>query len=1689
MPFNDTFNVVLGPNGSGKCVIGSTVVSLADGTQESIGNLVNSKIRKGNYRTIDDGYVIEGDGTEIECLDTKTLQTKKRKIQAYIKRTSPKELISIRTRSGRNITSTTYHPLFVLSNDKIKSVNAEELHKGVRIAVPRKISSPKNRTFYGLLDDITTDDLLYVPFQEEYLSIAKDFKKATRKETAQHLGIPEIVLKSLHDKQSILFSHLVRMLRNAGLPDDQIIAKTPYCKAKNSSKIYKIPWNNSGEFSRLLGYLLAEGRITKNNQIWFTNENEEIIYDYSNLMQKCFGAEAHIKEYKPCIYDVLVYSSPIKILLEKFGMSFHGTAEKSISNIYMQASGALESAEVLNGLYCGDGYISKHTIEITTKSPLLAQGIEILLTRLGITYSSKVIIKSCVQRELIGTYKTIVVRGADNFKRFAHHIQLKHAIKQFKVHSLLQRKGNTNVDLIDALPLIKKSIQELKISPKSYKKTFPKLEAYAYNQCIPSVSGIKELVHNVFMSHESEMHSTSHECVHVLKLLAESDIYWDEIVEIERFSSNQEWVYDLCVEEDHNFVANNIFVHNSNIMDALTFVLGKSSSKALRAEKSANLIYNGGKKKDPAKQAEVSLYFDNKNMEFPTEEKEVKITRIVTQSGQSKYKINDKARTRQQILDLMAIAKINPDGYNIVLQGDIINFCNMSTSGRREIIEEISGIASYEEKKNKALRDLERVEENIREADIVLAERKTYLKELKKDRDQALKYKEMSEKVNSNKATLLNLQITRKKKEHGDMGTQIEDLKKQIAKYEEDIASLKKDNEDKKKTIQDINKEIEEKGEKEQVEINRQVESLKIDITKNTSRISHLESELVKIDRREKDLFSSLQEIKGKTSDLGTQQKELEKRIVQLKKDKEVVDTKIAEFRKKHNLDQAGNIDKEIDEVDKIVEQLQQEMQKKREHQQELIRKKDNLEFQINTIDERIAKVKSVEKEHKNELDAIKKKRTDFKNATVELNGLLNEDSKLSSHLVQARKELMVKNDQLGELQMKENAIQHSINADIAVKRILELKSRKEGIYNTVAELGNVASAYATALEIAAGNRIKSVVVENDGVAAECIKYLKTNKLGTATLLPLNKIRGAERNPEMNAVLKMPGVKGYATDLIEFDPKFKNVFSYVFGNTVVVDSIDVARRVGIGKCKMVTLDGDYCDVSGAMQGGFRSKRKEAMGFRDDDISKKRRKMEGEVQELSGKISGYEQRKQELEDQILRLRTFKAELEGDIIKAERSLHISEEDMEGSIKNKEEISKELNEVDKEMQSLQNDISKQNRDLAQHKIKRQQLRDTITQLRSPTLMAELNTFEEKRGEITQETIKAESELSSMNQQMSSMYSTEKGNIERLITQLDKEREDFKTEIKELQQLNGIKNKELQEKEAHAKKFYAQFKEMFNKRGALSDSINTNDVKINGKQQKSRDLEIKLNTHSLNNARTAAELAGLEQEFEQYKDAPLLKEKDEETLKREIYRFEKMKEEIGNVNMKALEMYERISKEYESLLDKKGTLDKEREDVLKLIEEIDSKKKDLFMSNFNVINEHFQAIFNDLSTKGKAYMELENPEDPFAEGVQIKVKITGNKFLDIKSLSGGEKTMTALAFIFAIQEHDPAEFYILDEVDAALDKKNSERLADLIRKYCSKAQYIVISHNDGIIGKGENLFGVSMDEHGQSKVTALQL
>jgi len=490
-------------------------------------------------------------------------------------------------------------------------------------------------------------------------------------------------------------------------------------------------------------------------------------------------------------------------------------------------------------------------------------------------------------------------------------------------------------------------------------------------------------------------------------------------------------------------------------------------------------------------------------------------------------------------------------------------------------------------------------------------------------------------------------------------------------------------------------------------------------------------------------------------------------------------------------------------------------------------------------------------------------------------------------------------------------------------------------------------------------------VVEDDQVAAQCIRYLKQNKFGIATFLPLNKLRP---RPFLNKhLLKNPGVIGLASDLINFDKKYEKAFNYIFGSTLVVKDVETARKIGIGNARMVTLDGDIFEQSGVIVGGFR------------------------------KIRSFF------------FKTLKAK--------------------------------------------------------------------------------GGAEEEYGELRTRIIQTESDIKNISEQISRIHLPEKEKIAQIIKQHDKELITFEEELAGLSSNSQKQEKYLEEKRKQETKFYSDYKNLFSKRNKLSEEVQKLESKISTEEFKTKEFEKKINDTSIKRAKVTAELEGLNMEFEEFKGVKLRNNISREELKYEIQKYESLLRNMGNVNMKALEICEDIEKEYQELLSKVDKLRVEKEAVMQTMQEIEGKKKSIFLKTYKTIAENFKNIFIQLSAKGDAFLELENKENPLEGGIFIKVRLAGTKFLDIKSLSGGEKTMTALALIFAIQEYKPASFYLLDEVDAALDKTNSMLLSKFISKYAGKAQYIIISHNDQIITEADQIYGVSMQKNGISKVISLKI
>jgi chromosome segregation protein len=1125
----------------------------------------------------------------------------------------------------------------------------------------------------------------------------------------------------------------------------------------------------------------------------------------------------------------------------------------------------------------------------------------------------------------------------------------------------------------------------------------------------------------------------------------------------------------------------------SNIGDALCFVLGRLSAKSMRAEKAANLIFNGGKKHKPAKMGMVEIEFDNTSNVFPHDNDTVKVSRVITKSGNSIYKINGKKYTRTQIIDLLSSAQINPDGYNIILQGDITRFVDMHPVERRKIIEQISDVSHYEEKKRKALLELDKVEDKLNNAGIILKERKAYLRELKKDRDQALKFKELKCKIDSSRATHIHLKIETRSKENSDYVERINKLEEKRKGYDENIDKLRAEIQGKRNLISDINKEIEQKGEKGQVELSNQIEELKTELIQDKTRVSTLKDEINKIELRKAQFHEEMKELKNKCQGNNDEIKEINHTIARNKKELIEFEQKISEFRKKHKMGSGSELESNLASKDQDIEKLQEEVQKIRQQQQDLLREKDRVEYQIQNLDQQIKKVEEIKKQNKEQVDDLKSKKNEFKNATLQLNQCLEQDSSYASQLANARRNLVEQQDEFAKLNAKTQSIQVSMSQNRAVSNILENKRKFPEVFGTIAQLGQVNKKYSQALESAAGNKTNFLVVKDDKSAAECIKYLKDNRLGSASFIPLNRIRYREINSGDKQLLKQSGVHDFALNLIDYKSEYKKAFSYVFGNTLIVEDIDSARKVGIGKVRMACLDGNMAESSGVMKGGFLA-RKAASAFQEKDSLQKLDKMESEINEQKRVIANLEHKRESNENQIDNLRKQKGELEGEIITLEKTLHLDSSDLDASANLKKELKGRLKEVDSLISEVQKNISIINRELAGLKSDKQMLRTKLTELNNPRLIAQLSAFEESRQKCRETILTKENDLKNLTSQSEKLILPEIEKIQEILKQHNKEQEDFKFEIKDLSEKVKVKDSELKVKEVESKAFYSKYSEMFNKREKLSNQINDIENKVEKIRDTNRALERDHNLISLKNAEVKAKLSVLQEEFEKFKDVELVKNKTEQELFAEISKFEAMLSQMSAVNMKALEIYEEVEKEFNSLIEKKESLHEEKIEVLSLMNEIEVMKKEHFMKTFNQANDHFKKIFTNLFKKGDAHLQLNNPGQPFEDGLSIKVKLSGKRFMDLKSLSGGEKTLTALAFIFAIQEYQPARFYILDEIDAALDKHNSELLANLISSYSGNAQYIVISHNDSIISEADTLYGVSMN-NGISKVTSLKI
>lgn len=1101
----------------------------------------------------------------------------------------------------------------------------------------------------------------------------------------------------------------------------------------------------------------------------------------------------------------------------------------------------------------------------------------------------------------------------------------------------------------------------------------------------------------------------------------------------------------------------------SNVLDSISFALGQLSSKTLRADNYADLIYKkkGG---EITESAEVSFELDNKNKELPIDTSIVQVSRIIHPNGSTQYKVNNQNATRQQVVDFLAHAKINPDGHNIIVQGDVSRFIDMKPIERRQIIEEIAGIQQYEERKQKALTELDKINEKLKEASIILREKETYISGLYEEKKEAEKYRSFTQELTGAKATRVRLELEKINHNKNLNENSLKELDSKITGKLSEINKLNNSLKETKKNIELVEKEIEKRGGEEQLNLQKTIEKLKIQLESSKNLVEHFNKELDKIKQRREQLSKDYEE-------LNRQIKAADNKKLDLEKQKKALNTKLASMKKSANSDSESmkafqieleNIDKEIDTNSTRREELATLGGK-------LNTKREVLFFQIKDIEKRIKEASDKQEQ----IAQISKDKSHYRDLITNINDFVNQDGKLAEDLKILQRDKMFIDEKIASLRTNSQAVQELIKRDRAVNTLL--KEKIKGVIGTVAQLGEAPSKYSTALKIAAGSKLKYIVVDDESTAIKCLTKLKESKSGVATFLPLNKIRGGQKIK----IGKHPGVHGLASELIKHDKKYNELFSYVFGNTIVVEDTNTAKEIGIGKYKMVTLEGDLFQTSGAISGGF-IKKDVGLGFQDEELQgqldvemKVRKRLESQIETV-------EKERAKLEEKVMALRREKAELEGKIDSAGL---IGDVNTDQLVKEQVELSKELESIEFQKKESEKESEYLAKQIALLKSKKEKLSTKLKAIQFGEKNDELRKLEEQDHQIS-------SDLAIVSAQLENGLIPGQKNHERVLKELSKSEVEFvKQADQKAKEIISVE-KDLKKRESEEQSFFGELKTLFKKKSDLKEETEKVNEDLNKSRSEVDISEKERNEITIGKAKIESKLSGLQEELAQLGNSASLS-----YLKSVTAALQKVKEldekiaTMGNVNMKALEIYEGLKKEYDDLSWKVKKLDSEKEEVHKVIREVESKKKGTFMDTFTVLEKNFLQIYEKMTSKdASASLVLENVEDPFAGGVQVRIK-QENKQMSANLLSGGEKVIVALALIFAIQEFNPAPFYLLDEVDAALDNVNSEKIAKLLKEYSSKAQIIMISHNDALVSAADYLYGVSMNKEGTSKVVSLEL
>ncbi|MBO4902782.1 MAG: chromosome segregation protein SMC [Lachnospiraceae bacterium] len=1142
----------------------------------------------------------------------------------------------------------------------------------------------------------------------------------------------------------------------------------------------------------------------------------------------------------------------------------------------------------------------------------------------------------------------------------------------------------------------------------------------------------------------------------------------------------------------------------SNVADAVRWVLGEQKVKQLRSSTMQDVIFSGTQLRKPMGYAYVSITLDNADHSLPIDFEEVTVSRRVYRSGESEYLINGAPCRLRDIYEMFYDTGIGKEGYSIIGQGQIDKILSGRPEERRELFDEAAGIVKFKRRKDTAVKKLEDERANMVRIKDILSELERQVEPLEKQSEVAKEFLKKKEELKSLDVNMFLLESDRVRE-------QLQGLNDKIATAEHDLNEAKESYENSKQEHAALQEAV--------AALDAQIEEKRKALSDNSLLREKLEGEIKVLQEKINSARTNNEHYENRKNTLNEDIARKESEKNKLLASKSELDKQAEELQEKRNAEGAV-----LAEIQTKIAELTDGVEKNQNDIIETLNARATIKTTMGRFESMLEQINIRHAEIQSRLLAAKSEDVEQEQTIAALTGELNEilaqiqesdakRSELEDRLLSFRKALENKDNELSAAQVAYHQEKSKLDAlkniserydgyGGSIRLVMEQKNKNQGIIGVVADIISVDKKYETAIETALGGNIQNIVTADEQVAKKMISFLKANRGGRATFLPLTTVkgRGEYDYPEIK---NETGFLGMANDLVDADGKYEQVISQLLGAIVVIDTIDHALAIAKKfkyKVRLVTLEGEYLTPGGALAGGAFKDQSNLLGRKREieELEENVRKSLEKIEKLKGDIVTIKQDRTKVRDELEQIKELQqdqfikqntAQLNVDSAKLKKS---------GLADDLKALQEENREIEEQAEQIKNDRENIKTELSDSEKREKELERQIAGFGSE--------LEKLRDEETRQVLST-SELDlkvSESQQKQEFAAQNLARVEAEMNRLLEERDGIDTSLKEAE--NDILNKqndileiqktiaasdtkesdeqdELNEAIKQKEEMTAKQQGFFDKREELSEKINSLDKEV----------------FRLNNQKERAEesqegqAAYMWSEYElTYTQALPLRDETLTEMAPIRKRIQKLKEEIrdlGDVNVNAIEDYKNLMERYTFMKEQHDDLVKAEETLIGIIDELDTSMRKQFDEKFKEINHEYNKVFKELFGGGEGKLELQENEDILEAGIMISAQPPGKKLQNMMQLSGGEKALTAISLLFAIQNLKPSPFCLLDEIEAALDEPNVGRFANYLHKLTKHTQFIVITHRRGTMEKADRLYGITMQEKGVSALVSVNL